>query len=58
MIRLSIAAVFLTIAAAPAFACPYDQSVSTDTTPKTVASQPADDQGTPPPAAATSQKPS
>ncbi len=53
MIRLLIAATFLSIAAAPAFACPWTDSASTDTKPSTVASQPADDQGTPPPAPAT-----
>jgi hypothetical protein len=53
MIRLLIAATFLGVAAAPAFACQLSDSASTDTKPATVASQPADDHGTPPPAPAT-----
>jgi hypothetical protein len=48
MTRLLAAALFLALAAAPAFACPW-QSVTTDAKPSTVASQPTDDQ-TPPPA--------
>ncbi len=58
MTRLLIAAVLLAAAAAPAFACPWNQSVSTDTKPSTVASQPSNDQSAPPPAAPTDQKPS
>jgi hypothetical protein len=53
MIRLLIAATFLSVAAAPAFACPWSDSASTDTKPSTVAAQPTDDHGTPPPAPAT-----
>jgi len=53
MIRLLIAATFLSVAAAPAFACQWSDSASTDTKPSAVAAQPADDQGTPPPAPAT-----
>ncbi len=58
MIRLVLAAALLAAVAAPAFACPYDQSVSTESKSRTVAAQPSDDQGTPPPAAATDRKPS
>jgi hypothetical protein len=49
MIRLLAAALLLAAATAPAFACPWNQSVSTDTQPSTVASQPADTSTTPPP---------
>jgi hypothetical protein len=49
MTRLLAAAVFLTVAAAPAFACELEKSVSTDTQKRTVASQPANDHSTPPP---------
>jgi hypothetical protein len=55
MIRLLAAALFLTLAAAPAFACPW-QSVTTDSKSSTVASQPTDDQATPPPAPAPSDQ--
>ncbi len=55
MIRLLTAAMLLAAVAAPAFACPWNQSATTDTKPSTVASQPTDDHGTPPPA--TDQKP-
>jgi len=58
MIRLLTAAVLLCAAAAPAFACPWANSASTDTQPSTVASQPADDHATPPPATPTTQSPS
>ena len=56
MTRLLAAAMLLSLVAAPAFACPWQKSVSTDTAPSTVASQPADDQGTPPPVAPADQK--
>jgi hypothetical protein len=58
MSRLLIAAVFVTMAAAPAFACPWSDTVSTDAKPSTVAAQPTDDHGTPPPATPADQKPS
>lgn len=58
MIRVLIAAVFLAAAAAPAFACSYMNSVTNDTHSRTAASQPTDDQGTPPPAKPADQKPS
>jgi opacity protein-like surface antigen len=58
MIRLLIAAVLLTAAVAPAIACEWNQTVSTDTKSKTVASQPSDDQTTPAPTPPASQKPS
>jgi hypothetical protein len=50
------AAVLLTIAAAPAFACDWQKSTSTDTQQRTVASQPAYDRSTPPPNTATGRK--
>jgi hypothetical protein len=56
MTRLLAAAVLLTMAAAPAFACEIEKSVSTDTQKRTVASQP--DHSTPPPSATTDRKPS
>ena len=56
MTRLLAAAVLLTMAAAPAFACELEKSVSTDTQKRTVASQP--DHSTPPPSATTDRKPS
>jgi hypothetical protein len=55
MTRLLAAAILLTMAAAPAFACDQ-KSVSTDTQKRTVASQP--DHSTPPPSATTDRKPS
>ncbi len=56
MTRLLAAAVLLTMAAAPAFACEFQKSVSADPQKRTVASQP--DHSTPPPSAATARKPS
>jgi hypothetical protein len=60
MTRLFAAAVLLSITAAPAFACEWNQSVSTDAKPTTVAAQPAGDQNqaTPPPTTPDDQKPS
>jgi hypothetical protein len=55
MIRLFIAAVLLTAAAAPAFACDYN-SASTDPQSNTVASQPSSGQSTPAPASNSGQK--
>jgi len=52
MTRLLIVAV-LAVAAAPAMACPWGSSASTDTKPATVASQPADQTTPPPPATQT-----
>jgi hypothetical protein len=56
MTRLLAAAVVLAMAAAPAFACEFQKSVSTDMQKRTVASQP--NHSTPPPSAATDRKPS
>jgi hypothetical protein len=56
MTRLLAAAVVLIMAAAPAFACEFQKSVSTDTQKRTVASQ--HDHSTPPPSATTDRKPS
>jgi hypothetical protein len=56
MARLLAAAVLLAVAAAPAFACDWQKSTSTDTQKRTVASQPANDHATPPPSAAMSRK--
>ena len=53
---LAAAAVLFSLNAAPAFACPWQKSVSTNSAPSTVASQPADDRGTPPPVTPTDQK--
>ncbi len=50
MTRLFAAAILLATLAAPAIACEYNKSASTDTKPSTVASQPADDHPAPPPA--------
>jgi hypothetical protein len=58
MIRLLAAAVLLTVATAPAFACDLEKSVSTDTQKRTIASQPADDHSTPPPRTTADRKPS
>lgn len=49
MTRLLTAAMLLTLAAVPALACEWNKSAATDAKPSTVASQPTDDQGTPPP---------
>ncbi len=56
MTRLLAAAVLLTMAAAPVFACDLQKSVSTDVQKRTVASQP--DHSTPPPSTSTDRKPS
>jgi hypothetical protein len=56
MTRLFAAAVFLIVAAAPAFACEWNQTVSTDGKSSTVAAQPSDDQGTPPPSTTADQQ--
>ncbi len=58
MTRLLAAAMCLTIAAAPAFACELQKSVSTDTQKRTVASQPANDHSTPSPRTTADRKPS
>ena len=55
MTRLFAAVTLTLIAAAPAFACEYNKSVS-NAQPKTVASQPAGDQASPPSGAASNQK--
>jgi hypothetical protein len=47
MTRL-LAAAMLLAAAAPAFACDYNKTVSTDKKPSTVASQQTNDRATPP----------
>jgi hypothetical protein len=47
MTRLLVAAMCLTIAAAPAFACELEKSSSADTQKRTVASQPANNHSTP-----------
>ena len=51
MARLLAAAVLLAVAAAPAFACDWQKSASTDTQKQTVASQPTNNHSTPPSAA-------
>jgi hypothetical protein len=56
MTRLLAAALLLTVAAAPAFACEWNKSVSVEK-PSTVASQPQGDQTSPPPAPSADQKP-
>ncbi len=48
MIRLFAAALLLTALAAPAFACDWNKSASTDAKQSTVASQPASDQSAQP----------
>jgi hypothetical protein len=58
MTRLFAAAMCLTVATAPAFACELQKSVSTDTQKRTVASQPASDHSTPPPRTTADRKPS
>jgi hypothetical protein len=58
MTRLLTAAVILALAAAPAFACEWQKSVSTDSKASTVASQPSDDQAVPPPSTGTDHTPS
>jgi len=56
MTRLLGTAVLLTVAAVPSFACELEKSASTDTQKRTVASQPADDHSTPPPATTAERK--
>jgi hypothetical protein len=56
MARLLAAAVLLTVAAAPSFACDGQKSTSTDAQQRTVASQPAYDHSTPPPSMAAGRK--
>ncbi len=50
MTRLFAAAVLLSIAAMPAFACEWNKSAASDTHTSTVASQPSDDHAATPPA--------
>lgn len=57
MTRLLAAALILTAATAPAFACEWNKSAAAGAKPTTVAAQPADDQPAPPPATPR-QKPS
>jgi hypothetical protein len=56
MDRLVAAAVLLAIAVAPAFACDWQKSTSTDTQKRTVASQPAYNQSTPAPSTTAGRK--
>ena len=56
MARLLAAALLLTVAAAPAFACDWQKSTSNDTQKRTVASQPSDNHSTPSPSTATGRK--
>ncbi len=56
MARLLAAAVLLAVAAAPAFACDWQKSASTDTQKQTVASQPTNGHSATPPSAAVSRK--
>jgi hypothetical protein len=58
MIRLLAASLFLTVSVAPAFACDYLKSVSTDSQKRTVASQPASDHSTPQKNTTEARKPS
>ena len=58
MTRLLAAAALLAMATAPAFACEFQKSVSTDAQNRTVASQPAQDHSTPVPSRAADRKPS
>jgi hypothetical protein len=57
MTRLLAAALLLSLAAAPAMACSWNQSADADGKASKLAEQPADDQGAPPPAQTTDQKP-
>ncbi len=50
MVRLFAAAVLLSVAAMPAFACEWNKSAASDTHTSTVASQPSDDHAATPPA--------
>ena len=56
MARLLAAALLLTVAAAPAFACDWQKSTSTDTQKRTAASQPADNHSTQLPSTAAGRK--
>jgi hypothetical protein len=58
MTRLIAAAMLLTVAVAPAFACELEKSASTDTKNRAVASQPATQQAPLPPRKTTDRKPS
>jgi hypothetical protein len=49
MTRLLAAAVLLSVAAMPAFACEWNKSAASDTHTSTVASQPSDDRAATPP---------
>jgi hypothetical protein len=57
MTRL-LAAAMLLAAAAPAFACDLEKSVSTDTQKRLVTSQPTNERAAPPPRSADERKPS
>ncbi len=50
MTRLFAAAVLLSVAAMPAFACEWNKSAESDTHSSTIASQPSDDHPATPPA--------
>jgi hypothetical protein len=58
MTRFLAATAFLALAAAPAFACEWQNSASTDTRTRTVASQPAADHSAPRPSTTTDRNPS
>jgi hypothetical protein len=58
MTRLLAAIVFLTLAAASAFACEWQKSASTDTQTRSVASQSVDDHSAPPPSTTADREPS
>lgn len=56
MTRLLAAAVLLTAAVAPAFACELEKTAATEGQTRTVSSQPANDHSTPPPSTAAERK--
>jgi hypothetical protein len=56
MTRLLAAAVLLTAAIAPAFACDLEKSASTDAQKRTVASQPANDHSNSPPSGTAAER--
>jgi hypothetical protein len=58
MTRLLAAAALFIAASVPAVACTWDQSASTDPQSSTVASQPTNDQSSPPPSAPADHPPS
>jgi hypothetical protein len=58
MTRLFAAAMLLAVAAAPAFACELQKSVSTDAQKRLATSQPAGEHSAPPPRSAEDRKPS